>query len=52
VNALLQQIEAAARGKENLMPIFVEAAKARVTLGEICTVLRQCWGVHNPMQSY
>ncbi len=52
VNALLQQIEAAAQGKENLMPIFVEAAKARVTLGEICTVLRQCWGVHNPMQSY
>ena len=50
--AMLQKIETAARGSENLMPIFIEAAKARVTLGEICGVLRKCWGVHNPMQAY
>ncbi|MDB5857782.1 MAG: Sbm [Ramlibacter sp.] len=50
--AMLERIDVAARGKENLMPIFIEAAKARVTLGEICGVLRKCWGVHNPMQAY
>ncbi len=52
VATMLGQIEIAARGSENLMPIFIEAAKARVTLGEICGVLRTCWGVHNPMQAY
>ena len=52
VATMLGQIEVAARGSENLMPIFIEAAKARVTLGEICGVLRTCWGVHNPMQAY
>ena len=52
VATMLGQIEVAARGSENLMPIFIEAAKARVTLGEICGVLRKCWGVHNPMQAY
>ena len=50
--AMLKRIEVAARGSENLMPIFIEAAKARVTLGEICGVLRGCWGAHNPTQSY
>ena len=49
---MLEKIETAARGSENLMPIFIEAAKARVTLGEICGVLRKCWGVHNPTQAY
>ena len=52
VAVMLERIETAARGSENLMPIFIEAAKARVTLGEICGVLRKCWGVHNPMQAY
>lgn len=52
VALMLEKIETAARGSENLMPIFIEAAKARVTLGEICGVLRKCWGVHNPMQAY
>jgi len=49
---LLAQIEGAARGSDNLMPLLIEAAKARVTLGEICGVLRKCWGVHNPLQAY
>ena len=50
--ALLTRIDNAARGSDNLMPLFIEAAKARVTLGEICGVLRKCWGVHNPLQAY
>jgi len=52
VTDILSKIEAASRGSENLMPLFVQAAKDRVTLGEICQVLRQSWGVHNPNQSY
>ena len=52
VESLLGAIDAAARGTTNLMPLFIEAAKARITLGEICGVLRKCWGVHNPMQAY
>jgi methylmalonyl-CoA mutase N-terminal domain/subunit len=50
--AMLGEIEAAARGSTNLMPLLIEAAKARVTLGEVCGVLRRCWGVYNPTQSY
>ena len=52
VTDILSKIEAASKGSENLMPLFVQAAKDRVTLGEICQVLRQSWGVHNPNQSY
>ena len=50
--SMLARIDAAAAGNENLMPLLIEAAKARVTLGEICGVLRKRWGVHNPMQAY
>ncbi len=51
-DAALARIEQAAQGSENLMPLFIEAAKARVTLGEICSVLRRCWGTHSPTQGY
>jgi methylmalonyl-CoA mutase N-terminal domain/subunit len=50
--AALQTIDEAAAGDANLMPKFIEAAKARVTLGEICGVLRKRWGRHNPLQAY
>ncbi len=48
---LLSQIETAARGDENLMPLFVEAVEADVTLGEICDVLRDVWGEYRPTLS-
>ncbi|MFN8639911.1 MAG: methylmalonyl-CoA mutase family protein [Dehalococcoidia bacterium] len=44
VDAALARIREAARGSENLMPLFVEAAEAYTTLGEICGVLREEWG--------
>jgi methylmalonyl-CoA mutase, N-terminal domain len=50
--AAMERIEQAAMGGENLMPLFIEAAKARVTLGEICDLLRRCWGTYDPEQSY
>lgn len=50
--AALAAIEEAARGDANLMPLFIDAAKARVTLGEICGRLRAVWGTHHPNQAY
>jgi methylmalonyl-CoA mutase N-terminal domain/subunit len=44
VAELLGRVEAAARGKDNLMPLFVEAVEREVTLGEICNTLRGVWG--------
>ena len=48
VNALLTRLEAAARGTENLMPLFVAAVESSVTVGEICGVLRGVWGEYRP----
>ena len=42
--AALNAIEKAAEGDENLMPHFIEAAKAKATLGEMCDVLRGVFG--------
>jgi methylmalonyl-CoA mutase, N-terminal domain len=42
--ALVRLKQAAAREDENLMPPLVEAAKAYVTLGEMCDSLRSVWG--------
>ena len=40
----LDAVRAAARGGGDLMPLLVEAVKARVTLGEISDALRGAWG--------
>jgi methylmalonyl-CoA mutase N-terminal domain/subunit len=45
---LLSQLENAARGNENLMPIFVECVENDITLGEICSVLRRVFGEYHP----
>ena len=42
--AALRAIEKAAEGDDNLMPHFIEAAKAKATLGEMCDVLRGVFG--------
>ena len=44
----LDRLEAAARGKENLLPLILEAVNAQVTLGEICDALRRVFGAHEP----
>ena len=44
VAALLDRLEAAARGSESLMPLFIETVQADATLGEICGRLRHVWG--------
>lgn len=49
VSELLSQLETAAKGTENLMPLFIECVSQNITLGEITGVLRQVWGeYHTP----
>ena len=40
----LGALEAAARGRDNLMPYTLEAVEAYATLGEICNVMRRVFG--------
>jgi len=44
VDALLERLENAAQGDENLMPIIIECVEDKLTLGEICGRLRKVWG--------
>ena len=44
----LDCLEDAARGHDNLVPVFIEAVESDVTLGEICKVLRGVWGEYQP----
>jgi methylmalonyl-CoA mutase N-terminal domain/subunit len=44
VEQLLDKLQAAAEGTENLMPLFVECVENDITLGEICNTLRVIWG--------
>jgi methylmalonyl-CoA mutase N-terminal domain/subunit len=44
----LEAVDRAARGRENLLPIILDAVRAQVTLGEICDALRNVFGVHQP----
>jgi methylmalonyl-CoA mutase N-terminal domain/subunit len=48
VQDLLERLSAAARNDENLMPLFVECVDNKVTLGEICNLLRDIWGEYEP----
>jgi len=43
--ALARLRQEAAREGVNLMPVIVEAARANVTMGEMCDALREVWGV-------
>lgn len=48
VNELMANLETAAKGDENLMPILIICVENELTLGEICNVLRSVWGEYNP----
>jgi methylmalonyl-CoA mutase N-terminal domain/subunit len=48
VGELLAQLEADARGDSNLMPLFIQSVENDITLGEICSVLRNVWGEYQP----
>ncbi len=41
---LRARLESAAKGSENLMPLFIECVENKMTLGEVCNTLRGVWG--------
>lgn len=40
----LESLIAGAQGEERMMPLIIEAVRARATVGEICDTLRGVWG--------
>ncbi|MGH2619243.1 MAG: acyl-CoA mutase large subunit family protein [Anaerolineales bacterium] len=48
---LLDELEHAALGTENLLPHFVRCLQADLTLGEMCGRLRTVWGEYRPSGS-
>jgi methylmalonyl-CoA mutase N-terminal domain/subunit len=48
VAALRSRLADAAKGTENLMPLFIECVENNLTLGEICNTLRDVWGEYTP----
>jgi methylmalonyl-CoA mutase N-terminal domain/subunit len=50
VSERLTRLEAAARGADNLMPLFIDCVQHHITVGEICAVLRRVWGEYRPTQ--
>jgi methylmalonyl-CoA mutase N-terminal domain/subunit len=48
VAARLDDLQAAARGTQNLLPVMKEALRANATLGEVSDALREVFGVYQP----
>src|SRR5579872_3265814 len=46
VERRLTEVRRAASGRENLMPFFIDAVDAGATLGEVCNVLRDVFGLY------
>ena len=44
----LRELRRAAAGMENLMPYLYRCVRAYATVGEVCDVLREVFGVHRP----
>jgi methylmalonyl-CoA mutase N-terminal domain/subunit len=49
--AALARVREAARGTENLLPPLREALRARCTVGEICNVLREDFGMYDAQRT-
>lgn len=47
VRRALEAVRAAARNGDNLVPACLNAVKAHATHGEICTAMRDVFGVHH-----
>jgi methylmalonyl-CoA mutase N-terminal domain/subunit len=48
----LDALESGARGRDNLMPLLIEAVEASASLGEICERLRAVFGMHQPSVTF
>jgi len=51
VKNILSELKNAAEGKDNLMPIILDAVKDYATLGEICDALRDVFGEYQPVST-
>ncbi|RMG89889.1 MAG: methylmalonyl-CoA mutase [Chloroflexi bacterium] len=51
VAELRDRLATAAKGTENLMPLFIECVENNVTLGEICHTMRDVFGEYRPSVS-
>jgi methylmalonyl-CoA mutase N-terminal domain/subunit len=49
--AALEHVRETARGEANLLPPMREALRARCTIGEICNVLRDAFGMYDAQRS-
>ena len=47
VAELSTQLETAARGSTNLLPLFIECVENDLTMGEICSILRRVFGEYH-----
>lgn len=52
VEQILAELERAARGKENLMPLICQAVDAYATVGEISRTLRKAFGKFHPAATF
>jgi methylmalonyl-CoA mutase N-terminal domain/subunit len=52
VEVLLGEIRDAARGKDKLMPLVMEAVKANATMGEIMQALKDVWGEYKLVPAF
>jgi methylmalonyl-CoA mutase N-terminal domain/subunit len=52
VDKHLAAMTEAARGSDNVLYPMKEALRARATVGEVCNVLRDVWGVHHPTDAF
>ncbi len=48
VKESLEDVRAAAKGTDNILPVMKEAFRRMATLGEVCGVLREEWGMYRP----
>ena len=48
----LEALRAAAAGTDNVLYPMHDALRARATVGEVCNVLRDVWGVHHPTDAF
>ena len=48
IDSSKEQLETAAKGSENLLPLLVACVENDLTLGEICAELRGVWGEYQP----
>jgi methylmalonyl-CoA mutase N-terminal domain/subunit len=51
-SALRDHLAKAARSDENLMPVLIACVENDVTLGEICSTLRDVWGEYQPPETW